>query len=120
VWQPGGRLAFETSHLAISRTGQIDGQATLRWLDAVSGRVRPQLGSYRAELEGTESGLGIKLTTEAGSLNLQGSGLWSPGRGLSFFGLARPTPESRMELDGLLSLIGPAQADGSRALRIQQ
>lgn len=119
LWQPGGRLLLETTELVFGQTG-VEGQATLRWLDAVSGRVRTPLGSYRAELEGTESGLGIKLSTESGPLSLQGSGLWSPGRGMSFFGLARPAPASRIELEGLLSLLGPAQSDGSRALHIGQ
>lgn len=119
LWQPGGRLVLETSQLVFRQAG-VEGQATLRWLDAVSGRVRTPLGSYRAEFEGTESGLEIKLSTEAGALNLQGSGLWSPGRGMSFFGLARPEPESRTELEGLMGLLGPAQGDGSRAIRIDQ
>jgi hypothetical protein len=118
VWQPGGRLAFETSHLAISRTGQIDGQATLRWLDAVSGRVRPQLGSYRAELEGVENGLKFKLSTESGSLSLQGLGNWDRQRGVIFNGTARAAAASRSELEGLLSLMGPAQPNGDRAIRI--
>ena len=119
LWQPGGQLLFESGQLVLRQAG-IEGQGTLRWLDAVSGRVRTPLGSYRAEFKGTESGMEIKLTTESGSLNLQGSGLWSPGRGMSFFGLARPAPESRTELEGLLGLLGPAQGDGSRAIRIDQ
>lgn len=117
LWQPGGRLALEAERLGFAKSG-IQGQGTLRWLDAASGRVRQPLGSYRADLEGTDQGLSIKLATEAGALVLQGSGLWSPKNGLNFFGLARPTPASRAELDGLLSLIGPAQPDGSRAIRI--
>lgn len=117
LWQPGGRLALEAGSLAFVR-GRIDGKATLRWLDAVSGRVRQPLGSYRADLEGTDQGLAIKLSTEGGALVLQGAGLWRPQGGLNFSGLARPTPASRVELDGLLGLIGPAQADGSRAIRV--
>jgi hypothetical protein len=118
VWQPGGRLAFETSHLAISRTGQVDGQATLRWHDAVSGRVRPQLGSYRAELEGVENGLKFKLATESGPLSLQGLGNWDRQRGVVFNGTARAAAASRSELEGLLSLMGPTQPNGDRAIRI--
>jgi general secretion pathway protein N len=117
LWQPGGRLALEAPGLVFTQAG-VEGKATLRWRDAVSGRVRTPLGSYLVELDGTPSGLGIKLSTEAGALNLQGSGLWSPGRGMSFFGLARPAPEGRMELEGLLGLLGPAQPNGSRAIRI--
>jgi general secretion pathway protein N len=116
LWQPGGNLLIETTSLVFGRDGTA-GRATLRWLDATSGRVRRTIGSYRAELDGTGSGFDIKLTTEAGPLQLQGSGLWRPGGGLTFFGLASPAPDSRTELEGLLSLIGPAQANGSRAIR---
>jgi len=119
VWQPGGRLLFESAELAF-KGEQIEGQATLRWLDAVSGRVRPVLGNYRADLEGAENGFNIKLTTERGALQLQGSGIWNPQRGMMFIGMARPEPASRLELDGLLSLIGPSLPDGSRAIRISQ
>lgn len=117
LWQPGGRLALEAERLALGKQGG-EGKAILRWRDAVSGRVNQPLGSYRADLEGTDQGLTIKVATEGGALVLQGSGLWNPKRGLSFNGVARPTPANRAQLDGLLSLIGPAQADGSRAIRI--
>jgi len=117
LWQPGGRLLFESAALAF-KGERVEGQATLRWLDAVSGRVRPPLGNYRFELAGAESGFNLKLTTESGALQLQGSGIWNPQRGMMFIGMARPAPESRLELDGLLSLIGPSLPDGSRALRI--
>lgn len=117
LWQPGGRLLLETAELVFRQAG-VEGHATLRWLDAVSGRVRTPLGSYRAEFTGTQSGLGVRLMTEAGALRLQGAGTWTARRGLVLVGSARPEPESRTALDGLLSLIGPAQADGSRAIRI--
>jgi general secretion pathway protein N len=120
LWQPGGRLVFETSHLAINPQQSVKGQATLRWLDAVSGRVRPPLGSYRANIEGAGNALELKLATESGPLFLQGMGTWSRQRGLAFNGTARAAPERRAELDGLLSLIGPAQADGGRAIRIDR
>lgn len=116
-WQPGGKLVFETDRLLFGSDGP-SGQATLRWLDATSGRVRRPLGSYQAALAGSGSGIEIKLSTQSGPLQLQGSGLWNPGAGMTFFGLARPAPDSRTELEGLLSLMGPAQANGSRAIRI--
>lgn len=117
LWQPGGRLFLEAERLAFGR-GSIDGKATLRWRDAMSGRLNRPLGSYRADLEGTDRGVAIELSTEGGALELQGSGLWRTQDGLNFSGLARPTPAGRAELEGLLSLIGPEQADGSRAIRI--
>ncbi len=117
LWQPRGRLALEAERLALANQG-AEGKATLHWRDAASGRVSQPLGSYRADLEGTDQGVAIKLSTESGALVLQGSGVWNAKAGLNFFGLARPTPASRGELEGLLSLMGPAQADGSRAIRI--
>lgn len=117
LWQPGGKLVLETASLVFGRDGPA-GRATLRWLDATSARARRPLGSYRAELEGSGRGIGIKLSTEAGPLQLQGSGRWNSRGGMIFVGQARPAPDSRMELDGLLSLFGPAQANGSRAIRI--
>lgn len=115
--QPGGRVVLQAGSLAFARD-KVEGQATLRWLDAVSGLIYQPLGNYRADLEGTDQGLAIKLSTEGGALVLQGSGQWNLRGGLKFFGTARPAPNSRTELEGLLSLIGPAQADGSRAIRI--
>jgi hypothetical protein len=118
LWQPGGRLVFETRYLLLGRTGKLEGQASLRWLDAVSGRVRPLLGSYRVDVEGADNRLRLKLTTESGPLFLQGAGQWEPRQGLAFRGTVRPAQEVQAELDGLLSLIGPAQADGSRGLQL--
>lgn len=117
LWQPGGKLVLETASLVFGRDGTA-GRATLRWLGATSARVRGPLGSYRAELEGGGRGVGIKLSTESGALQLQGSGLWSPGKGMTFFGQARPAPGSQTELEGLLSLFGPAQPNGDRLIRI--
>lgn len=118
LWQPGGRLVLTTDRLAFSRAGAAEGEATLRWLDAISGRVQPRLGSYRADIEGMENGLKFKLSTESGSLSLQGLGSWDHRRGMVFNGVARPVPDSRAELDGLLSLIGPAQPNGDRVIHI--
>ncbi len=118
LWQPGGHLVLTTDHFAFSQAGAFQGKATLRWLDAVSGRVRPMLGSYRADIEGTENGLKFKLSTEAGPLSLQGLGNWDRRRGVVFNGIASATPESRAELGGLLSLIGPPQPNGDRVIRI--
>lgn len=117
VWQPGGRLFLDTEHLAIG-TGRTDGKATLRWQDAASARVKRALGSYRAELEGTDGAVGITVSTEAGALTLQGDGDWNTARGLRFSGQAQATPESRADFEGFLRLLGPARADGSRAINI--
>jgi general secretion pathway protein N len=117
LWQPGGKLVLEAASLVFGRDGPA-GRATLRWLDATSARARRPLGSYRAALEGGGHGIGIKLSTESGALQLQGSGLWAPGKGMTFFGKAHPAPGSQTELEGLLSLFGPVQPNGDRVIRI--
>lgn len=118
LWQPGGKLLLKTDRFTFSRTGAAEGTATLRWLNAVSGRVRPLLGSYRADIEGMENGIKFKLLTESGALSLQGVGNWDRRHGVVFNGVANPAPDSRTELDGLLNLLGPAQPNGNRVIRI--
>lgn len=117
LWQPGGQLVLKADRIVFSQRG-VEGDATLRWLDAVSGQVRPRLGSYRADFEGMENGLKFKLSTESGPLSLQGLGSWDRGRGVVFNGVARAAPDSRVELDGLLGLISPAQPNGDRVIRV--
>ncbi len=117
MWQPQGRVLFESETLAFGKSA-ITGRGSLRWIDAMSGHARIRLGSYRAELEGRDTGLAIKLSTESGALQLQGSGVWTPQRGLQFAGSARPSPGSGTESANLLGLLGPSQADGSRPIRI--
>lgn len=117
LWQPGGRLVFETDGLAFSG-GKVDGQATIRWLHATSGRASRPLGNYRANLEGVENALNFKLSTESGALHLHGTGSWNRQHGLAFIGTARAAPDVRAELEGLLSQVGQAQPNGEYAIRI--
>ncbi len=117
MWQPQGRLLFESEFLAVEQQA-ISGRGTLRWVDAMSGHARDRLGTYRAELDGRDTGLAIKLSTESGALQLQGTGMWTPQRGLQFTGTARPATGSGTGPANLLGLLGPAQADGSRTIRI--
>lgn len=116
-WQPGGRLVLTTGRFALSPAGAT-GEAVLRWSDAVSGRTRSRLGSYRADIAGIERGLKFRLSTESGPLLLQGQGNWDRQRGVVFNGAARAAPTGGRELDGLLNLIGPAQPNGDRVIRI--
>lgn len=117
MWQPQGRLLFESEFLAFEKSA-ITGRGTLRWVDAVSGHARDRLGTYRAELDGRDTGLAIKLSTESGTLQLQGTGVWTPQRGLRFTGTARPAAGSATASVNFLGLLGPPQADGSRPIRI--
>lgn len=117
MWQPQGRLLFESESIAFEKSA-ITGRGSLRWVDAMSGHARDRLGSYRAELEGRDTELAIKLSTESGALQLQGTGIWTPQRGLQFAGTARPTTGSGTGPANFLGLLGPSQADGSRPIRI--
>ncbi len=117
MWQPQGRLLFESEFLAFEKSA-ITGRGSLRWVDAMSGHARDRLGTYRAELDGSNTGLAIKLSTESGALQLQGTGMWTPQRGLQFTGTARPAAGSAATSASVLGLPGPPQADGSRPIRI--
>lgn len=117
MWQPQGRLLFESEFLAFEKSA-ISGRGTLRWVDAMSGHARDRLGTYRAEIDGSDTGLAIKLSTESGALQLQGTGVWAPQRGLQFTGTARPAAGSAAASANVLGLLGPPQADGSRPIRI--
>lgn len=115
AWQPGGRLALTSEEIAFAE-GRFTGKATLRWHDALSALARQPLGTYRADLDGSDRELRFRVATEAGALQLQGAGSWAPPARLQFDGTARSVGDGAF--DGLLALIGPARADGSRVVRI--
>lgn len=115
MWQPQGRLLLEARTLTFEKAS-VSGQGSLRWLDAASGLTREPFGSYRAELEGNDTGLAIKLSTENGALLLQGNGVWTVQRGLQFAGTARAA--SGAHTANFLGILGPPRADGSRPIRI--
>ena len=115
AWQPGGRLALASDAIVYAH-GSYTGQATLRWHDAMSGLARQPLGTYRAEIDSAERAVRFRLTTETGALQLQGTGSWAPPGRLQFDGTARSSGDGAF--DGLLALIGPARADGSRIIRV--
>lgn len=117
IWRPQGRLLLESKALAFEKS-TITGRGSLRWIDAMSGHARGRLGSYRAELDGRDTGLAITLSTESGILQLQGAGVWTPQRGLQFTGTARPAAGSGPGPANLLGVLGPPQPDGSRPIRI--
>lgn len=117
IWRPQGRLLFESESLAFEPSA-ITGRGKLRWVDAVAGHARGRLGSYRAELEGRDTGFSIDLSTDSGPLLLRGAGSWTPQRGLQFAGTARAAAGAGAGPANFLGLLGPAQADGSRSIRV--
>ncbi|MGO4329713.1 type II secretion system protein N [Cupriavidus sp. 2TAF22] len=93
--------------------GGMTGHLTLR-LEQVSSavsRVRP-LGSYRAEIDWGGADGKIELTTLAGPLRLQGSGIL--GRQARFEGTASADPDAAAQLVGLLSLLGRREDNVTR------
>ncbi|RMX03079.1 type II secretion system protein N [Corticibacter populi] len=73
--------------------------------------IRP-MGSYRLIMRGAET-VELTLSTDAGPLQLSGSGQWQGGR-LRFAGEASAAPEHLPALSNLLSLLG--RRDGPRAI----
>ena len=111
-----GTLDLRTQglHLRV-RNGQmtLGGSATLDATDMASSlsTLRP-LGSYRLALSGGDAP-SVLLSTQAGALQLAGSGLWN-GAAMRFSGEASAAPGSEDALANLLNIIGRRQ--GARSI----
>ncbi|WP_454723553.1 MULTISPECIES: type II secretion system protein N [Cupriavidus] len=118
--RPDGRMRLDWSMLhgrffrgAGQDGGGLNGHLTLR-LEQVSSavsRLRP-LGSYRAEIDWAGAAGKLELTTLAGPLHLQGSGVL--GRQARFEGTANADPDAAAQLVGLLSLLGRREDNVTR------
>lgn len=111
-----GTLDLRTQGLRVNvHNGRLrlDGGATLDATDIASrlSTLRP-LGSYRLALNGGEAP-SVLLSTQAGALQLAGSGLWN-GATLRFSGEAHAAPGSEDALANLLNIIGRRQ--GARSI----
>lgn len=111
-----GTLDLRTRSLSAHwRDGQLrlTGSATLDASNIASAlsTLRP-LGSYRLALSGGEAP-SVLLSTQAGALQLAGSGLWN-GATLRFSGEASAAPGSEDALANLLNIIGRRQ--GARSI----
>lgn len=81
---------------------------TLIWRDAQSAlsSIRP-LGEYKTSLTGSIGGtIGMEISTNSGSLMVEGSGKLEPGKRMTFNGYAWAKEESKAALTGLLSQMG--------------
>ena len=93
------------------------GEAEIEWQGAsvALSDVKP-LGTYRAQLASDGKIANVTLTSTQGPLRVSGKGTFSPPARLAFSGEARADAESAKALEPLLNLLGPARADGARAL----
>jgi general secretion pathway protein N len=116
AWRPEGQLTL-ASPLLESDGRELRGDVSLEWRGAAVALsdVRP-LGSYRADIALEGPGARFRVATLQGPLTVTGQGtLAAPGR-IAFTGEARPEPTSAAALEPLLKLLGPARADGARAI----
>lgn len=111
--KPTGTLRLRWPGLRLPHSGAIpDGPLlTVDWEHAGSAlaRLRP-LGDYRAILTGTGQGAQLELSTQRGVLELEGSGVLTPGKAFTFKGKARPaanaTESQTAGLQAMLSALG--------------
>jgi general secretion pathway protein N len=117
TWRPEGSVAITSARLDTDGV-EVRGTARIEWRGAavaISG-VKP-LGTYRADVEAQGHAGRVALTTVSGPLRITGQGTLTPPAALAFTGEARADPESARALEPLLDLLGPARADGARALQ---
>ncbi len=118
--QLGGTLRLLSPGFSIESIAgrlRVEGQAEIELVNA-SSRISTleSLGDYRLRLLGDTANAGqpkLDLSTQAGALQLSGSGSWGPG-GLRFRGEARAAEGSEQALANLLNIIG--RREGARSV----
>ncbi len=113
--QLDGTMQLQTTQLVWEQRGDaphLKGQAELqlRQLSTRLSTLRP-LGNYRVRVHGGDT-IALTLDTLEGSLQLQGSGQWRPGR-LQFNGEATAAPDAQDALSNLLNVLGQRQGNKS-------
>jgi general secretion pathway protein N len=118
--QLSGQMQIRSEQFTFSRQG-LNGNAVVDWLNAgsVMSSVNP-LGSYRINLAGTGENLEVSLMTVSGALLLEGSGRFTPSRGLNFQLTARAAADSKGKLDELINNFGPETAPGIHTLKLMR
>ena len=118
--QPEGPLVLETQQLVLEfgqQSMHVAGSLSLTALDLSSklSTLKP-MGTYQLSLAGNANraaGPSLSLTTQSGSLLLNGTGQWQ-GSHFQFRGEAAAVPEHAAALSNLLNIIGRRQ--GARSL----
>jgi general secretion pathway protein N len=114
--RPEGAVSLSAQRIETDGV-ETRGDALIEWQDAgvVLSDVKP-LGTYRAQVAADGKTANVTLTSAKGPLRLSGKGTISPPGRLAFSGEARADAPAAKELEPLLLLLGPARADGARAL----
>jgi general secretion pathway protein N len=115
-WRPEGAVTITSPRLTTDGV-ELRGAARVEWRGAalVLSEVKP-LGTYRADIEAEGHAGRVTVATVEGPLRITGQGTLTPPAGFTFSGEARAAGQQAVALEPLLSRMGPARADGSRAL----
>lgn len=115
-WRPEGKVTITSPRLATDGA-ELRGEARVEWRAAALALsdVKP-LGSYRADIQAEGHAGRVTITTLEGTLRIAGQGTLAPPTRFTFTGDARAEGPQAAALEPLLARIGPARADGSRAL----
>ena len=109
---PSGEIVIQGEEFVIGKD-KLRGVATVQWRNAASALSGASpFGEYQALIAGAGSRAEFRVTTLSGALRLEGRGAWSPAEALYFKGTAQATAERRVELTGLLDLLGPDHGSG--------
>jgi general secretion pathway protein N len=115
-----GRLRASAASFALS-TDEIRGAAELRW-DAAASQLLPvsPAGDYRAQIDADGKFARVRITTEQGSINVQGDGEWRPFEdgSLRLQGTVASATAHPL-LETMLNTVGPMQPDGRRPFNYQ-
>ncbi|WP_038853859.1 type II secretion system protein N [Bordetella petrii] len=115
---PGGQIEVQWRPFLLGSMPPAGELGVGRWTQASSAlsQVRP-LGDYRLRASAADGAIELQLDTEAGVLELTGSGQVRKGR-LQFQGIAQPaagaSDAQRAGLTGLLGALGPVSDGRSR------
>lgn len=106
----GGNLRIESPRLVYAN-GQMQGEATAHWNQASSAMsaINP-LGDYLIDILAANGEIHATLSTQSGTLLLNGQGSWSPAKHFKFNGTARGAGQSNF--NELLHHLGPETAPG--------
>jgi general secretion pathway protein N len=113
--RPGGIVSLRTEGLQVVQ-GRCLGSLSAEW-EYASSALTPvsPIGHYRLQTYGQYPGTRVELQTISGPLELTGSGTIGEGGRLRFEGIARPLAAAdaatRIQLAGLISLLGRRQGD---------
>ena len=115
-WRPEGAVTITSPRLATDGV-EVRGEARVEWRGAALAlsEVRP-LGTYRADIQAEGHAGRVKIATVEGPLRITGQGTLAPPTRFTFTGEARAEGPQAAALEPLLGRMGPARADGSRAL----